>query len=71
MHNKDTDRLDRDGEMGSDVGRDFGGEIDSERSGGSDRDADLQREGNLGNERNRNEPDSERRPGRNRDKLNR
>jgi hypothetical protein len=54
------DSLDRDSEIGSGVS-DLGGEIGSER--GSERDADLQREGNLGNERNRNEPDSERRPG--------
>ena len=30
------------------------------REGVSDRDTDLQREGNLGNERNRNRPDSDR-----------
>ena len=30
------------------------------REGVSDRDIDLQREGNLGNERNRNRPDSDR-----------
>jgi hypothetical protein len=38
------------------------------------RDDDLQerqREGNLGNERNRNQPDSERRPGGSRENLNR
>ena len=38
------------------------------------RDDDLQerqREGNLGNERNRNQPDSERRPGGGRENLNR
>ncbi len=55
--------LDRDNEIGSDVGGDLGGEIGSERGGSSDRTSDLerlQREGNLGNERNRNEPDSER-----------
>ena len=34
-----------------------------------DRDADLQKEGNLGNERNRNEPDTEQRPGGSRENL--
>jgi hypothetical protein len=33
-------------------------------------DADLQRQGNLGNERNRNEPDAERQPGGRRENMN-
>ena len=37
----------------------------------TNRDEDLQREGNLGNERNRNQPDTERRPGGNRENMNR
>ena len=37
----------------------------------TNREEDLQREGNLGNERNRNQPDTERRPGGNRENLNR
>jgi hypothetical protein len=50
------DSLDRDSGIGS-AGSDVSGEMGGER--GSERDAELQREGNLGNERNRNEPDSE------------
>jgi hypothetical protein len=37
----------------------------------TNREEDLQREGNLGNERNRNQPDTERRPGGNRENMNR
>ena len=37
----------------------------------TNREEDLQREGNLGNERNRNQPDTERRPGGNREDMNR
>ena len=37
----------------------------------SDKDADLQREGNLGNERNRSERDAGRTPGRDRDSTER
>ena len=40
-------------------------------TGTTGRDSDLQKEGNLGNERNRNEPDSEQQPGGNRENLNR
>ena len=40
---------------------------DREDSDITNREEDLQREGNLGNERNRNQPDTERRPGGNRD----
>lgn len=44
---------------------------DREDQGVTNREEDLQREGNLGNERNRNQPDTERRPGGNRENLNR
>jgi hypothetical protein len=44
---------------------------DREDSNITNREEDLQREGNLGNERNRNQPDTERRPGGNRENLNR
>ncbi len=37
----------------------------------TNREEDLQREGNLGNERNRNQPDTERRPGGNRENVDR
>jgi hypothetical protein len=83
MLNKDMDRLENmhrsDSDMGPDRDRQMGVGSDREdrEIGGErhdtdpDRDTDLQREGNLGNERNRNQPDSERGSGRRRDKLNR
>ena len=55
------------------------GTLDEQRNPGdqgperdvTNREADLQRDGNLGTERNRNQPDSERQPGGNRENMNR
>jgi hypothetical protein len=62
MHNKahmdsEFGRGSQGPDMDSMDSSDVSGEMGGER--GSERDAELQREGNLGNERNRNEPDSE------------
>ena len=66
MHcNEEQERQIRNDQMGG-MGREPDN-VDSEM----DRDTNLQREGNLGNERNRNEPDMERRPGGNRENMNR
>lgn len=46
------------------------GHTEPEPTGTTGTDADLQKEGNLGNERNLNEPDSEQLPGGNREKFN-
>lgn len=66
MHrNEEQERQIRDDQMGG-MGREQDN-VDSEM----DRDTNLQREGNLANERNSNEPDMERRPGGNRENMNR
>lgn len=51
--------------------RTHGAEIDRDDLTRDENLHERQREGNLGNERNRNEPDTERRPGGNRENLNR
>ena len=55
------------GEVGAD--NTMGG-TSPEPTGTTGNDADLQKEGNLGNERNRNEPDTEQLPGGSRENLN-
>jgi len=63
------DQKDKNPEQGNpDIERKPGNQPDRDVT---NREEELQREGNLGNERNRNQPDTERRPGGNRENMNR